>query len=242
MLEIVISIVVSLIASFIWWILGQLYSFDTRKKINNQLILLRNDNFSYQKFLEQRDYDLSLQQCQRMLDEVGEIFSLIKPLTYSIRKRKLINTILNSLHYQLSRFQRYYIGYENETEKERCCERASRHLYVVGFEASTDCNYPDYHQFQSATAVEIELLSDLNQLHSSCRKILSTSRCFNGDPENIETRKKYFKDALCVEAFKDSFSGVVAVQFLPSRDVFTSKKFESLINSIKETTKKGGAT
>lgn len=241
MLEIVISIVVSLIASFIWWILGQLYSFDTRKKINNQLILLRNDNFSYQKFLEQRDYDLSLQQSQRMLDEVGKIFSLIKPLTYSVRKRKLINTILNSLYYQLSYFQRYYIGYENETEKQECCEKAYRDLYCVGGDPNTDGRYPDCNHFQSSTRVEIELLSDLNQLHYSCRKILSTSRCFNGDPENIETRKKYFKDALCVEAFKDSFSGVVAVKFLPSRDVFTRKKFESLINSIKETTKKGGA-
>ena len=89
MKEVFIGIFASLIASYLWWLLGQVYAIDSRKKINIQLMLLRNDNYSYQKFLEQRDYDLALNQCQRILGEVGEINNLIKPLTYLPRKRKL---------------------------------------------------------------------------------------------------------------------------------------------------------
>ena len=238
MKEILISILVSLVASFIWWLLGQVYAIDSRRKINIQLMLLRNDNYSYQKFLEQRDYDLALNQCQRILGEVGEINNLIKPLTYFPRKRKLVNTILNSIYWKISYFQRYYEGYEKETEKKVCCEKAARHLYVVGYKPSDDHRYPDYHNFQSASEVAIELLAELNQRCVSCRKILATAICFNGTPENIEVRKKYLLDMVCVESFKDSYSKDVSVLFQPSRDVFSKHKYQKLIYSLNETKNK----
>lgn len=238
MKEILISILVSLVASFIWWLLGQAYAFDSRKKINTQLMLLRNDNYSYQKFLEQRDYDLALNQCQRILGEVGEINNLIKPLTYFPRKRKLVNTILNSIYWKISYFQRYYEGYEKETEKKVCCEKAARHLYVVGYKPSDDHRYPDYHNFQSASEVAIELLAELNHRCVSCRKILATALCFNGTPENIEVRKKYLLDMVCVESFKDSYSKDVSVLFQPSRDVFSKHKYQMFIYSLNETKNK----
>lgn len=50
------------------------------------MILLRNDNYDYQKFLEYKDYDLALAQAQRMLDEISDLYSYIKPLTYSYKK------------------------------------------------------------------------------------------------------------------------------------------------------------
>lgn len=235
MKEILISILVSLVASFIWWLLGQAYAFDSRKKINTQLMLLLNDNYSYQKFLEQKDYDLALNQCQRILGEVGEIYSLIKPLTYLPRKRKLIKTVLNSVYHKISYFQRYYEGYEKkEIEKEACCEKAARHLYVVGYEPSNDHRYPDYTKFQSASEVAINLLAELNQRRSSCKKILATAQCFNGTPKNMEVRKKYLLDMVCVESFKDSYSKDIAVLFQPSRDVLYKQKYEEIIKSLPE--------
>lgn len=238
MKEVFIGVLASLVASFLWWLLGQVYAIDSRRKINIQLMLLRNDNYSYQKFLEQRDYDLALNQCQRILGEVGEIYSLIKPLTYLPRKRKLIKTVLNSVYHKISYFQRYYEGYEKETEKKVCCEKAARHLYVVGYKPSDDHRYPDYHNFQSASEVAIELLAELNQRCVSCRKILATAICFNGTPENIEVRKKYLLDMVCVESFKDSYSKDVSVLFQPSRDVFSKHKYQKLIYSLNETKNK----
>ena len=34
MKEVLIGILASLVASFLWWILGQVYAFDSRRKIN----------------------------------------------------------------------------------------------------------------------------------------------------------------------------------------------------------------
>ena len=53
---------------------------DTRKKVNYKLMLLRKDNSSYEKYLTYQDYDLALNQVERMLDEIGEIFYSIKHL------------------------------------------------------------------------------------------------------------------------------------------------------------------
>lgn len=234
MKDILIGVIASVIASFIWWALGQIYAIDSRKKINVQLMLLRNDNYSYQKFLEQRDYDLALKQCQRMLDEICATFYLIKPLTYFPRKRKLITTILNSLYSNISYFQRYYEGYEGDVEKERCCFEAARHLYVVGFKPSADDRHPDYHNFQSASEVSIELLSDLNQRHNSCVKILSESLCFNSIPSDSKIRKKFLLDMMNVNAYRNSYSKGIYEKFQLSRDVLTRQKYEALISSVRE--------
>ncbi len=50
-MEIIIGISASLVASLIWWVLSELYSFQTRKKINYYLVLLRSENAAYEKFL-----------------------------------------------------------------------------------------------------------------------------------------------------------------------------------------------
>ena len=72
----------------------------------------------------------------------------------------------------ISRFQRYYIGYDTEIEKERCCAEAKRHLYVVGFESDEANRYPDPNKFQSVSSVTIELLTDLNS-YKTVKKIVS---------------------------------------------------------------------
>ncbi|MBP3495726.1 MAG: hypothetical protein J6K52_05900 [Clostridia bacterium] len=238
-MEILIGVIGSLIASFVWWGLAQLYSVDSREKINYQLMLLRNDNALYEKCLEYKDYDLALSQSQRMLVEIGEIISLIKPWTYFPKKRKLINTLLENLHRTISRFQLYYKGYDSETEKEHCCYEAKRHLYVVGYESDDTGKYPDPNKFQSVSSVTISLLSDLN-IHKckSVGKILTESFCFNCSNVSVETRKKYYFDLIEANSFKNSYSKIIANKFQTTNDILTREQYGELINSLEEKSKK----
>ncbi|MGN0807527.1 MAG: hypothetical protein ACI4MN_03650 [Candidatus Coproplasma sp.] len=233
-MEILIGVIASLIASFVWWGLAQLYSLDSRKKINYQIMLLRNDNALYEKCLEYKDYNLALIQSQRMLLEIGEIISLIKPWTYFPKKRKLINTLLENLHRAISRFQLYYKGYDNETEKEHCCYEAKRHLYVVGYADDGTGRHPDPNKFQSVSSVTIALLSDLNiRKFKSVQKILKKSFCFNSSHVDVETRKKYYIDLIEANSFKDSYSKEIAIKFQTTNDIFTRSQYEKIINSLK---------
>ena len=70
---------------------AQLYLIETRKKVNYKLMLLRKDNYAYQKYLTYQDYDLALNQAERMLDEIGEIFYSIKFFGFLMRKNLQIN-------------------------------------------------------------------------------------------------------------------------------------------------------
>lgn len=232
-MDILIGVIASVIASFVWWGLSQLHSFETRKNINYQLMLLRLDNYDYEKSLEYQDYDLALKQAQRMLDEIGEIYSAIKPLTYLPKKRKLVNTLLNSLHTVISRFQGYYKGYDGETEKQHCCFEAKRHLFVVGYESDASNRYPDPNRFQSVTSASISLLSDLN-LHKkkSLKQILSTAVCFNYSQVDISTRKRYYLDLIDINAFRGSYSKEIATKFQISNDILTQKEYKELIDKL----------
>lgn len=229
-MEIVLSIITSIIASLIMWGFSQLYSFDTRRKVEYKLMLLRNDNYDYQKFLEYKDYDLALTQVQRMLDEVCDLYSYIKLLTYSYKKRKLIYTLLNSLHYVLSRFQRYYEGYDGNLEKESCCEEGKRHLYVVGYKQTEKNKYPDPNNFQSVSEVTIELLSELNT-YKAVRRVLKEGMCFYGH-RDIAVLKKYYMDLVDVNSFRDSLSKCIIHKFTLTSTTMTRKAYEKLIESL----------
>lgn len=223
----------SLVATVIWWILSQLYSFDTRKRIAIQIILLRNDNYDYQKFLEYKDYDLALRQAQRMLEEIGEFYSLIRKFTYTPTKRKLVNTLLNNLYIFISRFQMYYEGHNKTVEKEACCEKAMHELYTVGYVPQSNGKWDDPHNFQSVSKITIELLSVLNyETKKSVKKILATEFFFN-DNVDIDTRKKYLKDLVNHNSFRKAHSKSTAKQFDITDDIFSKEEYEKLIDSLK---------
>ena len=230
--EIIIGVLASIIASVILWVFSQLYSFNTRKRVAYKIMLMRNDNYDYQKFLQYRDYDLALLQVQRMLDEISDLYSYIKPLTYSRKKKKLICTLLNSLHYTLSYFQRYYEGCcGGDSEKETCCEEAQRHLYVVGFKYEEGERYHDPLKFQSVSEVTIELLSELNT-HKKIKDILLSGHCFNGSYFDKPTIKKWYKELMHVNAFKDSFSKEVIDKFCLTSSTMDRKTYEKMIDSL----------
>lgn len=232
-MKLIIGVLGSLVATVIWWILSQLYSFDTRRRIAVQIILLRNDNYDYQKFLEYKDYDLALVQAQRMLEEIGEFYSLIRKCTYTPMKRKLVNTLLNNLYILISRFQMYYEGHDKNVEKEACCEKAMHELYTVGYIPQSNGKWGDPHDFQSVSQITIELLSALNyETKKSVRKILATGFFFNGDLD-IETRKKYLKDLINYNSFKGAYSEPVAKQFDITDYIFSKEEYEKLTVSLK---------
>lgn len=231
-MDILIGILSSLVASVIWWGCAQLYLIETRKKVNYKLMLLRKDNYAYQKYLTYQDYDLALNQAERMLDEIGEIFYSIKPLTYTRKKRKLINTLLSSLHINIARFQGYYKGYDSKQEKQRCCSEAKRHLYVVGYVPNSNNTYPDPDKFESVSEVTIELLCALNLSHTkSISYILTTAFCFNGN-KTTDERKKLYRDLIDINAFSGSMSKFVANRFNITNDVLTQKHYLKIIDNL----------
>lgn len=231
-MDILIGILSSLVASIIWWGCAQLYLIETRKKVNYKLMLLRKDNYAYQKYLTYQDYDLALNQAERMLDEIGEIFYSIKPLTYTRKKRKLINTLLSSLHINIARFQGYYKGCDSKQEKQHCCSEAKRHLYVVGYVPNSNNTYPDPDKFESVSEVTIELLYALNLSHTkSVSYILTTAFCFNGN-KTTDERKKLYRDLIDINAFSGSMSKFVANRFNITNDVLTQKQYLKIIDNM----------
>lgn len=195
-------------------------------------MLLRKDNYAYQKYLTYQDYDLALNQAERMLDEIGEIFYSIKPLTYTRKKRKLINTLLSSLHINIARFQGYYKGYDSKQEKQHCCSEAKRHLYVVGYVPNSNNTYPDPDKFESVSEVTIELLCALNLSHTkSISYILTTAFCFNGN-KTTDERKKLYRDLIDINAFSGSMSKFVANRFNITNDVLTQKQYLKIIDNM----------
>ena len=113
------------------FIFTQLYSVGARSRINLLLIGMRTDNYLFEKALDYKDYNLALDQVERMIRKIEEICSNIKTFTYIRTKKQLIFTCINNLYNALTRFKHYYIGYDQASEKETCCEKAQRELFIL---------------------------------------------------------------------------------------------------------------
>lgn len=223
-ISVLLGAVASLIASLVWWLLSQLYAIDTKKKVNSKIVLLRDVNFSFEKHLQYNNYDLAIEQAGKILEIIDSVCSMIKPLTYSAKKRKLIFTFLSSMYCNVSLFLRDSRGYEGETEKEVCCQRALGHINVVGFDMLNG------EQRESCLKVLIDTMSDLN-LYKGYKKALRQSFCFNGNP-TLDERKQYYKDAVNIQSFKGSFSKDIATEYQITVDTLTQKEFNKLINKL----------
>jgi hypothetical protein len=129
-------------------------------------------------------------------------------------------------------FQSYYEGYETSTEKEVCCEKAKRHLLVVGYVPDKSGKYPNPDCFQSVSSVTISLLSDLNFSKKSLKYILANSFCFNSNNVDIDIRKKYYLDLIDVNAFRDSYSKGISFKFQSTTDILKRKEYEKLIGDL----------
>jgi len=240
--EILIGISASFVASLIWWFFTQLYSVGARSKINYLLISARDESIAYEKYLQYNDYDNALATSQRIIDKIGEVYMSIKPLTYFCRKKRLlINTLLNNVYIMANSFKAYHIGYKGDVEKEACCEKAFRHLYIVGFENDPNSElHPDPIKFEPATSVSLKLLIDLNIRCQSVEQIMGSSYCFNNSSESIEKRKKKLIDLTqYIHPFKDDYSKSVAIKYHITTNVFTRKQYNKIVANIK--TKKKAA-
>ena len=129
-------------------------------------------------------------------------------------------------------FQSYYEGYETSTEKEFCCEKAKRRLFVVGYKEDESGKRLDPNYFQSVSSVTIALLSDLNFSKKSVKCILENSFCFNDNNLDIDKRKKYYYDLIDVNSFLDSYSKEIAFKFQATTDILTRKEYNKLIDSL----------
>ena len=239
-MNIISGILSSLIATVLWWIFGLLF-LKTRKKIDVQLALLRKDNHAYQKFLELKDYNLALNQSQRMLNEIGKIYFTLNMFTYRKRKQKFFETVLNNLFIRTSKLQGYYLGYEKvEEEKIRYCEKALEDLYTVSFTENKERN--QYCNNLSAIEVSIEILSEINSSYKSLTKTLKKFFYFNLKHKSNYEKKFFYKSMISVESFKDSYGKQISRKFQLSKNVFEKNEYNNLIDKVfvykKQKTKK----
>lgn len=218
--NIIVGVGASVIASFVWFYFTQLYSVGARSRINLLLIGMRTDNYLFEKALDYKDYNLALDQVERMIRKIEEICSNIKTFTYIRTKKQLIFTCINNLYNALTRFKHYYIGYDQASEKETCCEKAQRELFILSKNNSL-----------STTLAAIELLVDLNKNKIKRIKniLLNLSCLING---NIQELKEIYKKLIDVNSFKGSFSKQVAHDYQITSKLLTRKQYEKIIDKL----------
>lgn len=226
--NIIISLLLSLVSSLIWWGLSQLYNIGAKTQINYLLNNIRLCNYAYEKALNYKDYDLAITNVELMLQYLGDIWKVKRPLTYWGAKHLLFNTLLNNLFVITSRFKYYYKGYDLATEKQVCCEEAKRHLFSVGYDLNRE--------LESASSITIELLSDFNyHRFKSVNYILANSHCFNLKPKDIGERKRMLIQLIDVNAFLGSYSKHVAKKYqLLNSGILTRDKYSKIINKINQ--------
>ena len=161
-----------------------------------------------------------MQQTHRLLTRIGEIFYSIKGLTYLPRKRKLINTLLLSLHLKLSEFQLAYKGYETKQEKDACCEDTKRKWHP---------NQNTAEEF-SVGQYTVELLSAMNNSKSSITSILKGTTFFQDIDMSI--LKRQLKQLIEVQSFKNAFSKEVGEAYCFTNDTYTREEYYKLIDRL----------
>ena len=230
---ILIPLGVSFVSALLIWIFSQLYSFGARKKINHLLIIMRDECIAFEKYLKYNDYNNALQMTRRIIDKVYEVFITIKPLTYTRRKRKLINVLLNNIYYACHRFTQQEVGYTDDKEKIACCEKMYRHIFVVGYEKTEDGKYPEPWHFQPITSNSAKTLIYLNLYHfKSIRKILKNSFIFDSYPNEVDLLKKYYDDLIDINLFRKGFSQEISKVFFLTSDTISKKDFDKLIKNL----------
>ena len=158
--EILLNIAISIVSSIAIWTFLQLYTIGARKKINSLLIVLRDECIAFEKYLKYNDYDNALQMTRRISDKTCEAFNTIKPLTYTKKKRLLINTLLNNIYLKCHRFLYKEIGYSDDREKCACCEKMVKEIFIIGY--SSNKSSEQFYYCDPITSVSSKILIDLN--------------------------------------------------------------------------------
>lgn len=127
-----VGIATSLIATIVWVVLTQLYDMNGRRKIDYQLEMILDCSRQFEHAIRFSEYYIALAQADRMLDIIGRLVDIIKPLTYRKKKYKLIITYIYNVYYILTIFKNVSIGYEGKQELIARCEKFNRkYMYEV---------------------------------------------------------------------------------------------------------------
>ena len=234
-INILVAVSTSLAASLIWWFFSQLYLFQARNQIHFLLMTIREESRAYEKYLAYKDYDNALLMSRRIQDNLGEILFTVRPLTYFTRKKRLlINLLINNLYIAVNSFVRQHIGHSGDIEKEACCEKALRHIYVVGYEYDSEYeNYPNPLDYQPITSITAELLIDLNlNRRSAVEKTIGNCFCFNCSSIDVRTKQKYFTDLICADAFKNNYSIELANKYNIITKVLTQENYIKIVSKF----------
>lgn len=232
-LEILINIGVSIVSSVIIWSWLQLYSIGAREKVNSLLIVLRDESIAFEKYLKYNDYDNALQMTRRMSDKTCKILTSIKKLTYTRKKRLLINTLLCNIYSKCYRFLYKEVGYANDLEKVACCEKMAKEIFVIGDDVDTrDIRRLFY--CEPVTSVSVQILIDLNTYRfRKLAQILKGGSFFNGASLDCKKLQRYYMKLVDVDVFKNNMAHCVGRFFNITSDTLTQLQYTKIIQNMK---------
>ena len=247
-LNIIIGVGASLIASLVWWFFLQLYLIGARSRIHSLFILMRDECVAFEKYIQYNDFNNALLMSRRILDKVCEAFYYIRPLTYiRCKNRLLINTLLNNIYIMAHRFTQYHIGYEGEDEKKACCEKAYQENCIVGIwkhieyiqtlEDGHKVKYsnPNPIEFEPINSVSAQLLIDLNlNKKKTVERILGECSYFNRNEDTMAMKKNFIDLFQYSKPFCDDWSTSTAKRFSLTTKTLSRKKYEKIIENIKQ--------
>ena len=133
-LTIIVGILSSLMATFIWFSLSQLYSVKDKGTIDSKLETVKTSLYEIGEKAEYGDdLDRVLSQIDRMFDALHECISSMKKLTYwwHFNRKKFIITAIYDLIRVCEISKNTTIGFSGESEKRARCMEIARMLGVT---------------------------------------------------------------------------------------------------------------
>lgn len=128
--EVIMSIALSLIASLVWFMGGQLLlTLKSREKISFMLELLYNCADQFDTAMVFGLVDVAEAQVDKILEYSAQIRNEIMPLTYWGKKKKLFNTILYNMYYTTSYYKRVWAGTDGKEEANAILEKFKNKYY-----------------------------------------------------------------------------------------------------------------
>ena len=120
----------------------------------------------------------------------------IKPLTYTLKKRKLIRTYIYNIFYVLTIFKNVMVGYSGEQEKEARCKRFDRkHLPSVVFEENSAVERP-------TLSFILEVIQELNRVCLVKKALNSNIGLYGYDYGDKEKNCKILINMVHINGFK----------------------------------------
>ncbi|NLZ96559.1 MAG: hypothetical protein GX926_00975 [Candidatus Magasanikbacteria bacterium] len=214
---IIFGAISSLIATIIWVVVINLYEFSASKKIT---FLLQECDSSTRLLLNSIryiHYSVALTQVEKLMSLYLQIYSYLKPINFSSKKRKLIKSIMFNMIRVLNIFKNLDVGYEGDRELEaRCKSYNIKYLYEIKTGENSE---------ESFLLISISFLQELTNRFGINKAILRSLQYF--DRTNV-FHKNILDSLIEVNSFSEGFS----LNYFMNKEGLTENEYEKLTKKI----------